>query len=143
MQGIGAFIQKRQILHANKIEVIKISDTMPRTFQAQFPSIEKQVRALATRMRTARLRRRITTVQFAERVGISRDTLHRLESGDPHIAFGTYMRALRVLGLEKDMDAVASDDVLGRKLQDLALVSSRTRRSASPAMAPPAHGEED
>lgn len=123
--------------------MIKVSDTMPRTFQAQFPSIEKQMRALAMRMRTARLRRRITTVQFAERVGVSRDTLHRLESGDPNIAFGTYMRALRVLGLEKDMDAVASDDALGRKLQDLALVSPSPRRNASSAKTSLAHGEED
>lgn len=57
---------------------------------------------------------------FAERVGISRDTLHRLEKGDATIALGTYARALRVLGLDRDLDAIARDDELGRKLQDLA-----------------------
>lgn len=31
------------------------------------------------------------------------------------------MRALRVLVLDSDLDAVAKDDVLGRKLQDIAL----------------------
>ena len=58
----------------------------------------------------ARLRRELPTVLFAERLGISRDTLSRLEKGDPNIALGTYMRALRVLGLDKDMDAIARDD---------------------------------
>ena len=38
---------------------------------------------------------------------------------------GTYLRALRVLGLDGDIDAVGRDDVLGRKLQDLELLSSK------------------
>ena len=33
------------------------------------------------------------------------------------------MRAVRVLGLDKDMKHVAWDDTLGRKLQDLKLVA--------------------
>jgi hypothetical protein len=52
---------------------------------------------------------------------ISRDTLNRLEKGDGTIALGTYMRALHVLGLEKDFDIVARDDELSRKLQELNL----------------------
>lgn len=77
--------------------------------------------ALGGRLCLARKRRRITTIQMAERMGISRDTLNRLEKGDPNIALGTYLRALRVLGLDGDMDLLAADDVLGRKLQDLEL----------------------
>ena len=77
------------------------------------------MRLFGERLRTARLRRRLSTVLFSERMGISRDTLNRLEKGDPTIALGTYVRALRVLGLEKDLDALARDDELGRKLQDL------------------------
>jgi transcriptional regulator with XRE-family HTH domain len=87
--------------------------------------------ALGQRMKLARLRRSLSSVLFAERVGVSRDTLHRLEKGDPTIALGTYLRALRVLGLEKDIDAVARDDELGRKLQDLNLPQGRSRVSSS------------
>jgi transcriptional regulator with XRE-family HTH domain len=65
-------------------------------------------------------------VLFAERLGISRDTLNRLEKGDPNIAIGTYMKALRVLGLEQGIDEVAKDDVIGRKLQDRALPPRRS-----------------
>ena len=50
-----------------------------------------------------------------------------LEKGDPNIALGTYARALRVLGLDRDLDEVARDDELGRKLQDLRLPQRRTR----------------
>jgi transcriptional regulator with XRE-family HTH domain len=83
-------------------------------------------------MRLARLRRKLSTVLFAERMGVSRETLRRLEAGDPNIALGTYMRALRVLGLDKDIDAVARDDVLGRKLQDVAALGA-TRGPRGPA----------
>jgi transcriptional regulator with XRE-family HTH domain len=74
---------------------------MARTFKRPFPSVEKQICALGERLKLARLRRELSTVLFAERLGISRDTLSRLEKGDPNIALGTYMRALRVLGLDK------------------------------------------
>jgi transcriptional regulator with XRE-family HTH domain len=92
-----------------------------------FPSTLRQLSALGERIRLARNRRKLTTELFAERMGISRETLRRLEKGDPTIAMGTYMRALRVLGLERDIDAVARDDELGRKLQDLDLQRPRPR----------------
>ncbi len=94
------------------------------------------MRALGERLKLARLRRELSTVLFAERLGISRDTLSRLEKGDPNIALGTYMRALRVLGLDKDMDSVARDDELGRKLQDLKLPGQRKPRTERPSTAP-------
>jgi transcriptional regulator with XRE-family HTH domain len=100
---------------------------MARTFQRPFPSVAKQAQELGERMRLARLRRKLSTVLFAERMGVSRETLRRLEAGDPNIALGTYMRALRVLGLDKDIDTVARDDVLGRKLQDVAALAAMPR----------------
>ena len=62
----------------------------------------------------------------AERAGVTRSTLHRAEKGDPGVAMGTYASVLRVLGLLGDLDAVARDDALGRKLQDLNLPTRRT-----------------
>ncbi len=98
-----------------------------RTFQRPFPAAERQMTALGSRLRLARLRRKLSTVQMAERMAVSRDTLHRLEKGDPAIALGTYLRALRVLGLDRDLDLLAQDDELGRKLQDLALEPAAAR----------------
>ncbi len=96
-----------------------------------FPAIEKQLTALGQRLREARLRRGISTLLFAERMNVSRDTLNRLEKGDPSIAMGTYVRALRVLGVEKDIDKVAQDDELGRKLQDLKMLVARKPRGGA------------
>lgn len=87
--------------------------------------------ALGERIRLARKRRTITAILFAERMGVSRETLRRLENGDPTIAIGTYVRALRVLGLDRDLDAVARDDALGRKLQDIALLKPPNRSANS------------
>lgn len=108
---------------------------MTRTFHPPFPSITKQLTALGERLRDARLRRELTTVLFAERLGISRDTLNRLEKGDPNIAIGTYMKALRVLGLDQDIDQVARDDIVGRKLQDQALPLRRKAQMGTVAIA--------
>lgn len=96
-----------------------------------FPSVLRQLVALGERMRLARLRRRLTAELFSERMGVSRETLRRLENGDPTIAMGTYMRALRVLGLDGDIDGLARDDELGRKLQDLLLPQPRKRTAKS------------
>ncbi|WP_426340737.1 helix-turn-helix domain-containing protein [Pseudoduganella sp. S-14] len=79
----------------------------------------KQLANLGERMRLARCRRKISTVIFAERMGVSRETLSRMEKGNPSIAIGTYLRALRVLGLDKDVDFIASDDELTRKLNEI------------------------
>ncbi len=98
--------------------------------------------ALGDRLRLARQRRRITTVQMAERMAISRDTLNRLEKGDAAIALGTYLRALRVLGLDHDLDLVAKDDELGRKLQDLEMNPANSRHTPRRGAKPVGHGNE-
>ena len=44
---------------------------------------------------------------------------------------GSYLRVLAVLGLENDLNSLAADDKVGRKLQDLALeprAAARARR---------------
>lgn len=106
---------------------------MPKIARPVFPHAERQAVALGQRLRDARLRRRMTALAMAERAGISRATLHRLEKGDTSISLGAYQRVLRVLGLEADFDLLARDDALGRKLQDMALPGPRPRRSAQAA----------
>ncbi len=78
---------------------------------------------LGERLRLARLRRKLTTTTVAQRAGISRTSLYNVEAGDPGATLGTYLRVLAVLGLDKDIDTVAADDQVGRKLQDLQMDS--------------------
>ncbi len=73
-------------------------------------------------IKLARLRRRLSGEQVSERANTSRATLWQVEKGAPSVAMGTYVQVLFVLGLEKDLLKVATDDALGRKLQDAELV---------------------
>ena len=86
-----------------------------------FPASRRQLAALGERLRLARKRRKISTVLMAERAGISRDTLHRAEEGDPAVSVGPFQQVLSVLGPDGDLDLLAGEDRLGRRLQDLAL----------------------
>lgn len=95
-----------------------------------FPSVDRQLKAFGQRLREARLRREVSTVLFSERMNVSRDTLNRMEKGDASIAIGTYLRALRLLGMDKDFDEVAGDDVIGHKLQDAKLLPRKPRHRA-------------
>src|SRR5262245_13265611 len=104
---------------------------MSRTFQSSFPAAARQLEALGQRLLLARRRRKLSSTLMAERLGVSRTTLSRVEAGDPNTAIGTYLRALRVLGLETDMDAVARDDEMGRKLQDLETLGASGRAAAA------------
>lgn len=88
-----------------------------------YPNQAAQMVAFGERIRLARLRRKLTTTLFAERMGVSRETLRRVENGDPTVAFGSYLSALQTLGLAHNIDQLASEDVLGRKLQDASLVT--------------------
>lgn len=101
---------------------------MPSKAPIAFPSESKLLVDLGARLRLARLRRRLTTSTVAARCGISRPTLAKVEHGDPSVTFGTYLRVLSVYGIEGDLAAVAGDDVLGRRLQDLALPAVRKGR---------------
>ncbi|MDR1279920.1 MAG: helix-turn-helix domain-containing protein [Opitutaceae bacterium] len=83
---------------------------------------------LGERLRLARLRRRYSAASVATRAGIARATLHRVEAGDPGVSIGTYASVLRVLGLHRDLDLIARDDEMGRRLQDMNLP---TRKIAS------------
>ncbi len=86
------------------------------------PSIKKTLETFGENIRLARLRRKLSAEQVAERANISRKTLWSVETGSPGVAIGTYAKVLFIMGLEKDLLKVAADDTLGRKLQDADLV---------------------
>ena len=93
-----------------------------------YPRYARTTQGLGERLRLARLRRRISATEMAERVGVSRGTLHSLERGDLTVGLGVLVRALGVLGLDDDLDLLAKEDALGHRLQDARM--PRPRRVA-------------
>jgi len=87
------------------------------------PKAQKVLNDLGENIKLARLRRKLNTTQVAERAGISRSNLWKIEKGTPTVAMGAYFQVLFVLGLEKDFLKLGADDPLGRKLQDAGLIT--------------------
>lgn len=100
-----------------------------------FPPLLRQLEELGARVRLARLRRRFTAESVASRAGITRMTLYKVEKGDPGVRLGVFASVLRVLNLQADLDILAKDDELGRKLQDLNLPVRKVapRRTTPPS----------
>ncbi len=101
---------------------------MASKIQPIYPAEERLLADFGERLRLARLRRNLSAETVAERSSISRMTLHRAEKGSAAVSMGTYVRILAALHLENDLGLLAKDDVLGRKLQDLALPKRRGLR---------------
>jgi transcriptional regulator with XRE-family HTH domain len=55
--------------------------------------------AFAQLIRRARIERRLTTQELAERAGISRGLLQRIEKGDPACAIGPFFEVAAIVGV--------------------------------------------
>lgn len=89
-----------------------IIDTLKAT-SMPFPAAQA-LRKLGRDLALARRKRGISTGDMAERLFVSRDTLWRLERGDPTVAIGTLVTAAFVLQLHDrlaNLAAPASDEL--------------------------------
>jgi transcriptional regulator with XRE-family HTH domain len=115
---------------------------MARSTPPLLPRLARLLAGLGDNVKKARLRRQYSAEAIAQRAGISRKTLYRVEQGDPAVALGIHARVLQALQLEESLAVIAADDELGRKLQD-AKLGSRNRapkRATLEASADPARG---
>ena len=69
--------------------------------------VRKALRKLGADIQVARKRRRLTMAIVAERAFISRNTLTRVERGDPAVALGIYTTVLFVMGLAERVGELA------------------------------------
>lgn len=86
------------------------------------PQHSKILEQMGENIKLARKRRKLTTIQVAERAGISRSTLYLIEKGSPKVSIGNIFNLLKVIGLQEDILKIGKDDEFGRKLQDLDLL---------------------
>ena len=101
---------------------------MPNTGTLPLPAAHA-LRQLGRDLALARRKRGISTADMAARLFVSRDTLWRLERGDPAVAVGTLVTATFILNLHDrlaNLAAPASDE-LGLSLDERRL-PQRIRR---------------
>ena len=93
------------------------------------PDMQETLSIMGEQIKMARLRRKISVNLAAERAGVSRATIWRVEKGDAGVAIGIYANVLHALnGLDKDLLLIAKDDELGRKLQDIEMATKKINR---------------
>lgn len=96
---------------------------MAKTIAPLLPSTTELLQRFGERLRLARLRRRLTAKQVAERAGMAPMTLRSLERGGAGVTMGAYLAVMQVLGIEKDLDLLGAVDSMGRELQDARLTA--------------------
>ncbi len=89
------------------------------------PKTDRILKQVGEQIRLARLRRKIPAGLVAERAGISRATVWKVEKGDSTVSMAAYAKVLAAIGLQNDLLLIAKDDELGRILQDAELDKRR------------------
>ena len=86
-------------------------------------TVRKALRKLGGDIQIARKRRRLTMTIVAERAFISRNTLTRVEKGDPAVSLGIYATVLFVLGMAERLGEIAdpASDRVGLSLEEARL----------------------
>jgi DNA-binding XRE family transcriptional regulator len=81
---------------------------------------QRALRELGADIRAARRRRRIPVGLLADRVGVSRTTLVKVEHGDPGTSAGAYAATLFVLGMVNRLADLADpgQDKIGLALEE-------------------------
>lgn len=99
---------------------------MPRPLN---PIVMRSLRKLGADLRDARKRRGETMELMAQRVGVTRATLARMESGDPAVCIQVYAQALNVFGKLTDLRDIMdwSRDPLGMQIFESERLPKRIR----------------
>ena len=90
-----------------------VSDVLPAV-------VKRSLIEFGNDLATARRKRGLTILALAERMGVSRNTYRRAESGDPKVGLGVYAMALFVLGFGSPLGVLidASRDETGLLLDE-------------------------
>jgi transcriptional regulator with XRE-family HTH domain len=91
---------------------------MANTISPLLPQTEELLQHFGERLRLARLRRRLQARQVAQRAGMTEVTLRRVERGMPGVTIAAYLAVMQVLQLQEEVGQWATNDPLGRHLQD-------------------------
>ena len=96
--------------------------------------VERALVSAGDDLALARRRRGLSTQSMAERAGISKKTLYRLEQGDPGVSWGAVIRVLNILNLIPEFNKAlnTTNDALGLVLMNKAVAKRIRVRKANP-----------
>lgn len=97
---------------------------------------KKILEQLGMNIRLARLRRKLSAASVAERARIAVSTMSNVEKGHPGVSIGTYLQVLSILQLAEDLLLIAGNDALGRRLQDMKLITRKRAPKEKKAESP-------
>lgn len=80
--------------------------------------VDRSLKKIGLSIKNARKRRGITAALMAERLGITRGTLAKLEKGHPGVSIETFLTALMVFDRLDEVVGVIENDPLGVALMD-------------------------
>lgn len=73
-------------------------------------AVQARMRVYAENIRAARLRRRLSIALLAAKAGVSPRTLHRIERGEPGVAFAAVINVLWAMNLLPEIADPKTDD---------------------------------
>lgn len=105
---------------------------MPRSITRTYSRYSRNATALLGSMiRQARIERNLTAQELADRTGISRSMLQRIEKGDPKCEIGAAFEAATIVGIKLfDADANTLTQHLHQTKNTLALLPKSVRRTS-------------
>lgn len=120
---------------ADKTETVVAPKPASRLAENPMPlPVERALVAAGDDLALARRRRGISTSSMAERAGISKKTLYRLEQGDPGVSWGAVIRVLNILNLLPELSKAlnTTNDALGLALMNKAVAKRIRVRKTTP-----------
>ena len=83
-------------------------------------SVRQGLREMGEDLKKARLKRKLKMTVVADRAGISRETLSKIQKGDPGVSIGAYAMVIFALGLNTDWMKLADieHDKMGQWIDD-------------------------
>ncbi|MEA1968256.1 MAG: helix-turn-helix transcriptional regulator [Thermodesulfobacteriota bacterium] len=83
-------------------------------------SVQSGLKKLGQNLKKARLRRRLKMSVIADRAGISRETLSKIQKGSPGVSMGKYAAVIFAIGLGIDWMNLADieKDAMGQMLDE-------------------------
>ena len=119
----------------DKIEIAATPKPSSRITESPMPlPVERALVAAGDDLALARRRRGLSTASMAERAGISKKTLYRLEQGDPGVSWGAVVRVLNILNLLPELNKAlnTTNDALGLALMNKAVGKRIRVRKTNP-----------